>query len=147
MTTDLGKLSWTWRTPRQRGERLKVDFSINVQRGDCYSKASLPNEVEGQLYQTRKKMIDEAPKLLRGVASIFVNYQYAEGTFALFALKAKALAQFLVSGRRRLDVAAGATQSQRELITAPMLHGIYRLGRTSRSHSAHVQPLGRAALL
>ena len=55
-----------------------------------------PKEVEGQFYQTRKKMMDEAPNLPRGVAGPFVNDEYADVTFALYALKAKGEPQRLL---------------------------------------------------
>jgi multidrug efflux pump subunit AcrB len=48
-----------------------------------------PSEVEGEFYQVRKKMQDEAPKLPRGVVGPFVNDEYGDVTFALYALKAK----------------------------------------------------------
>ena len=47
-----------------------------------------PAEVPEQFYQARKKMQDEAPKLPRGVAGPFVNDEYGDVTFALYALKA-----------------------------------------------------------
>jgi multidrug efflux pump subunit AcrB len=55
-----------------------------------------PEEVEGQFYQTRKKMTDEAPELPRGVVGPFVNDEYADVTFALYALKAKGEPQRLL---------------------------------------------------
>jgi len=48
-----------------------------------------PNEVPEQFYQTRKKMTDEAANLPRGVLGPFVNDEYGDVTFALYALKAK----------------------------------------------------------
>ena len=48
-----------------------------------------PAEVQSEFYQARKKMSDEAPKLPRGVAGPFVNDEYGDVTFALYALKAK----------------------------------------------------------
>jgi multidrug efflux pump subunit AcrB len=46
-------------------------------------------EVPEQFYQTRKKMSDEAANLPRGVLGPFVNDEYGDVTFALYALKAK----------------------------------------------------------
>jgi multidrug efflux pump subunit AcrB len=48
-----------------------------------------PKEVPEQFYQTRKKMSDEAANLPRGVLGPFVNDEYGDVTFALYALKAK----------------------------------------------------------
>ena len=48
-----------------------------------------PSEVQSEFYQARKKMMDEAPKLPRGVAGPFVNDEYGDVTFAIYALKAK----------------------------------------------------------
>ncbi|EEG08704.1 efflux RND transporter permease subunit [Pseudogulbenkiania ferrooxidans] len=48
-----------------------------------------PAEVPEQFYQGRKKLGDEAGKLPRGVIGPMVNDEYADVTFALYALKAK----------------------------------------------------------
>jgi multidrug efflux pump subunit AcrB len=48
-----------------------------------------PIEVPEQFYQARKKLGDEAPNLPRGVIGPMVNDEYADVTFALYALKAK----------------------------------------------------------
>jgi multidrug efflux pump subunit AcrB len=48
-----------------------------------------PAEVPEQFYQARKKLGDEAIKLPRGVIGPMVNDEYADVTFALYALKAK----------------------------------------------------------
>jgi multidrug efflux pump subunit AcrB len=48
-----------------------------------------PAEVPEQFYQARKKLGDEAGKLPRGVIGPIVNDEYADVTFALYALKAK----------------------------------------------------------
>ncbi len=47
-----------------------------------------PSEVSEQFYQARKKLADEAPNLPPGVAGPFVNDEYGDTTFALYALKA-----------------------------------------------------------
>jgi multidrug efflux pump subunit AcrB len=52
-----------------------------------------PSQVQSEFYQARKKMEDEAPKLPRGVAGPFVNDEYGDVTFALYALKAKGVPQ------------------------------------------------------
>jgi multidrug efflux pump subunit AcrB len=48
-----------------------------------------PSEVPEQFYQARKKVGDEAASLPPGVIGPMVNDEYADVTFALFALKAK----------------------------------------------------------
>lgn len=48
-----------------------------------------PAEVPEQFYQARKKLGDEALNLPRGVIGPMVNDEYADVTFALYALKAK----------------------------------------------------------
>jgi multidrug efflux pump subunit AcrB len=48
-----------------------------------------PSQVQSEFYQARKKMQDEAPKLPRGVLGPFVNDEFGDVTFALYALKAK----------------------------------------------------------
>jgi len=48
-----------------------------------------PADVPEQFYQARKKLGDEAPLLPRGVIGPMVNDEYADVTFALYALKAK----------------------------------------------------------
>ncbi|SIQ04757.1 Multidrug efflux pump subunit AcrB [Aromatoleum tolulyticum] len=48
-----------------------------------------PRDVPDEFYQARKKLGDEALKLPRGVIGPMVNDEYADVTFALYALKAK----------------------------------------------------------
>jgi len=48
-----------------------------------------PAEVQEEFYQARKKVSDEANKLPPGVIGPMVNDEYADVTFALFALKAR----------------------------------------------------------
>jgi len=52
-----------------------------------------PSEVQDEFYQARKKVGDEARQLPSGVIGPFVNDEYSDVTFALFALKAKGLTQ------------------------------------------------------
>lgn len=54
-------------------------------------------EVPDQAYQTRKKLADEAPNLPRGVLGPFVNDEYGDVTFTLYALKAKGEPQRLLA--------------------------------------------------
>jgi multidrug efflux pump subunit AcrB len=55
-----------------------------------------PSEVQEQFYQARKKVGDEANNLPSGVIGPMVNDEYADVTFALFALKAKGEPQRLL---------------------------------------------------
>lgn len=55
-----------------------------------------PSEVQEEFYQARKKLADEAKKLPAGVIGPIVNDEYADVTFALFALKAKGEPQRLL---------------------------------------------------
>ena len=55
-----------------------------------------PAEVQEEFYQARKKISDEAKKLPAGVIGPLVNDEYADVTFALFALKAKGEPQRLL---------------------------------------------------
>ena len=48
-----------------------------------------PAEVQEEFYQARKKLADESKKLPDGVIGPIVNDEYADVTFALYALKAK----------------------------------------------------------
>lgn len=48
-----------------------------------------PKEVPEEFYQARKKLGDEAPKLPRGVIGPFINDEYSDVIFALYALKAQ----------------------------------------------------------
>ncbi|WP_308365810.1 MULTISPECIES: efflux RND transporter permease subunit [unclassified Microbulbifer] len=55
-----------------------------------------PSEVQEQFYQARKKVGDEAIELPTGVIGPMVNDEYADVTFALFALKANGEPQRLL---------------------------------------------------
>jgi multidrug efflux pump subunit AcrB len=48
-----------------------------------------PKEVAEEFYQARKKLGDEQAKLPSGVMGPFINDEYSDVTFALYALKAK----------------------------------------------------------
>ncbi len=50
-----------------------------------------PSAVQEQFYQARKKMGDEARNLPPGVLGPFVNDEYSDVSFALYALKAKGM--------------------------------------------------------
>jgi len=55
-----------------------------------------PSAVQEEFYQARKKVGDEARKLPAGVIGPMVNDEYADVTFALYALKAKGEPQRLL---------------------------------------------------
>src|SRR5947207_8772670 len=55
-----------------------------------------PAEVPEQFYQARKKLGDEARKLPLGALGPFVNDEYSDVTFALYALKAPGMAPRLL---------------------------------------------------
>jgi multidrug efflux pump subunit AcrB len=55
-----------------------------------------PREVQEQFYQARKKLGDGASRLPQGVVGPFVNDEYGDVTFALYALKAKGEPQRLL---------------------------------------------------
>ena len=55
-----------------------------------------PSQVQEEFYQARKKLGDEARNLPPGVIGPFLNDEYADVTFALFALKAKGEPQRLL---------------------------------------------------
>lgn len=52
-----------------------------------------PSEVLEEFYQARKKVGDEARHLPLGIIGPFINDEYSDVTFALYALKAKGVAQ------------------------------------------------------
>ncbi len=52
-----------------------------------------PKEVAEQFYQARKKLGDESSKLPSGVMGPFINDEYSDVTFSLYALKAKDMPQ------------------------------------------------------
>jgi multidrug efflux pump subunit AcrB len=56
-----------------------------------------PKELAAQFYQARKKLNDEAIKLPRGVIGPFINDEYSDVSFALYALKAPDLPMRLLS--------------------------------------------------
>ncbi|MET0363205.1 MAG: efflux RND transporter permease subunit, partial [Sphingobium sp.] len=58
--------------------------------------ATPPAAVPDEFYQARKKLEDEAANLPRGVQGPFVNDEYGDVTFALYALKAKGEPQRLL---------------------------------------------------
>ena len=54
-----------------------------------------PSVVQEEFYQARKKLGDEARNLPSGVLGPFVNDEYSDVSFALYALKAKGMAPYV----------------------------------------------------
>ncbi len=79
-----------------------------------------PAAVADEFYQARKKMSDEAARLPRGVVGPFVNDEYADVTFALYALKAKGEPQRLL--------AREAEQLRQRLLHVPGVNKINIVG-------------------
>jgi multidrug efflux pump subunit AcrB len=79
-----------------------------------------PSEVQEQFYQARKKLQDETPRLPRGVAGPFVNDEYGDVTFALYALKAK--------GEPQRDLVRRAEALRQRLLHVPGVKKINIVG-------------------
>jgi len=79
-----------------------------------------PKHVPDQFYQARKKMGDEAPSLPRGVVGPFVNDEYGDVTFALYALKAK--------GEPQRSLAREAETLRQRLLHVPGVNKINIVG-------------------
>jgi multidrug efflux pump subunit AcrB len=79
-----------------------------------------PSAVQAEFYQARKKLQDEAPKLPRGVAGPFVNDEYGDVTFALYALKAK--------GEPERELARQAETLRQRLLHVPGVKKINIIG-------------------
>jgi multidrug efflux pump subunit AcrB len=79
-----------------------------------------PSDVPEQFYQARKKLQDEAPNLPHGVAGPFVNDEYGDVTFALYALKAK--------GEPQRDLVRQAESLRQRLLHVPGVKKINIIG-------------------
>ncbi len=79
-----------------------------------------PAAVADEFYQARKKMSDEAASLPRGVVGPFVNDEYADVTFALYALKA--------TGEPQRLLAREAEQLRQRLLHVPGVNKINIVG-------------------
>ncbi|WP_176593094.1 efflux RND transporter permease subunit [Sphingobium sp. EM0848] len=79
-----------------------------------------PKEVPEQFYQARKKMSDEALKLPRGVVGPFVDDEYGDVSFALYALKAK--------GEPQRNLARDAERLRQRLLHVPGVNKIKIVG-------------------
>ncbi|AEG50175.1 acriflavin resistance protein [Sphingobium chlorophenolicum L-1] len=79
-----------------------------------------PSDVQEQFYQARKKLQDETPRLPRGVAGPFVNDEYGDVTFALYALKAR--------GEPQRDLVRQAEALRQRLLHVPGVKKINIVG-------------------
>ena len=70
-----------------------------------------PGDVPEEFYQARKKLGDEARNLPSGVLGPFVNDEYSDVTFALYALKAPGMPPRLLVRAGRNDPAANCCTS------------------------------------
>ncbi|MGE8588025.1 MAG: efflux RND transporter permease subunit, partial [Alcaligenes sp.] len=99
--------AWPGATPTEMQDQVAEKLEKRLQelrwydRSETYTRPGLsfttltlqdgtpPSAVQEEFYQARKKMADEAANLPAGVIGPMVNDEYADVTFALFALKAK----------------------------------------------------------
>ncbi|MGO4853694.1 efflux RND transporter permease subunit [Phaeovulum sp. W22_SRMD_FR3] len=79
-----------------------------------------PDAVEEEFYQARKKLGDEARTLPQGVFGPFINDEYSDVSFALYALKAKGLPM--------RDLARQAEVIRQDLLHVPGVKKINILG-------------------
>lgn len=75
-----------------------------------------PSLIEGQFYQIRKKLTDEAANLPQGVMGPFLNDEYGDVYFALYALEARGMPhRELVREAERLRAIYGALPGVRQV--------------------------------
>lgn len=79
-----------------------------------------PKDVPDQFYQARKKISDEARKLPRGVVGPFVDDEYGDVSFGLYALKAKGVPQ--------RDLVREAERMRQQLLQVPGVDKVKILG-------------------
>jgi multidrug efflux pump subunit AcrB len=109
----LQELRWYDRT--ETFTRPGLSFTTLILRDDAP-----PSEVQSEFYQTRKKMQDEAQRLPRGVVGPFVNDEYGDVTFALYALKAK--------GEPQRELARQAETLRQRLLHVPGVKKVNIIG-------------------
>ncbi len=99
--------AWPGATPQEMQDQVTEKLEKRLQelrwydRSETYTRPGLafttltlldrtpPSDVQEEFYQARKKVSDEVRNLPPGVIGPFVNDEYSDVTFALFALKAK----------------------------------------------------------
>jgi multidrug efflux pump subunit AcrB len=79
-----------------------------------------PKEVPEQFYQARKKIFDETPKLPQGVVGPFIDDEFGDVSFALYALKARGVPQ--------RDMAREAEKLRQQLLHVPGVDKVKILG-------------------
>src|SRR5947209_18530793 len=79
-----------------------------------------PSSVQEEFYQARKKLGDEARNLPAGVLGPFVNDEYSDVSFAVYALKAK--------GMPKRELARQAESIRQDLLHVPGVKKINILG-------------------
>jgi multidrug efflux pump subunit AcrB len=79
-----------------------------------------PSQVQEEFYQARKKLADEARNLPPGVLGPFVNDEYSDVSFALYALKAK--------GMPMRELARQAESIRQDLLHVPGVKKVNILG-------------------
>ncbi|MCI4567780.1 efflux RND transporter permease subunit [Lysobacter sp. CFH 32150] len=107
--------AWPGATAQEMQDQVAEKIEKRLQelrwydRSETYTRAGLafttlslrdstpPSAVQEEFYQARKKVGDEANNLPAGVIGPMVNDEYADVTFALFALKAKGEPQRLLT--------------------------------------------------
>ncbi|CEH93551.1 efflux RND transporter permease subunit [Xanthomonas citri pv. durantae] len=107
--------AWPGATPQEMQDQVAEKREKRLQelrwydRSETYTRPGLafttltlldstpPSQVQEQFYQARKKVGDEVANLPAGVIGPMVNDEYADVTFALFALKAKGEPQRLLA--------------------------------------------------
>ncbi|MDF0545625.1 efflux RND transporter permease subunit [Sphingobium sp. H39-3-25] len=106
--------TWPGATAREMQDQVAEPLEKRMQELDWYDRTETftrpglafttmslkdmtpPSAVSEQFYQARKKLADEAPKLPRGVQGPFVNDEFGDVSFALYALKARGEPQRLL---------------------------------------------------
>jgi multidrug efflux pump subunit AcrB len=106
--------AWPGATPQEMQDQVAEKIEKRLQelrwydRSETYTRPGLafttltlldrtpPSEVKEEFYQARKKVGDETRNLPSGVIGPFLNDEYSDVTFALFALKAKGEPQRLL---------------------------------------------------
>ncbi|PPT95843.1 efflux RND transporter permease subunit [Xanthomonas arboricola] len=107
--------AWPGATPQEMQDQVAEKLEKRLQelrwydRSETYTRPGLafttltlldstpPSQVQEEFYQARKKVGDEVGNLPAGVIGPMVNDEYADVTFALFALKAKGEPQRLLA--------------------------------------------------
>ncbi|WP_338338991.1 efflux RND transporter permease subunit [Xanthomonas euvesicatoria] len=123
----------TWYDRAETFTRPGVAFTVLTLQG-----STPPKAVVDEFYQARKKLADEAPKLPRGVVGPFVNDEYSDVTFALYALKAK--------GEPLRQLARDAESLRQRLLHVPGVRKVNILGEQAERIYLEFSPTRLATL-